>query len=137
TATIASALPYTLFLLAATWGRLRALHLDATKRRARYQSPSLSRAHGHDSDSWRRRLRGAGLMPRRSHVVRVIQETVPPACQDVAEELRKQGFDVAVDADEPESVSLVVRHPGEADFLYGVRPRAYVQPSFVLSEEDE
>src|SRR5690606_38718213 len=97
--------------------------LDATKRRVRYQSLSLSRAHGHVSDSWQRRLRGMVMMPRRSHVVRFIQETVTPACQDVAEELRKQGFDVAVDADEPESVSLVVRHPGEADCLYGVRPR--------------
>lgn len=137
TATIASALPYTLFLLAATWGLLRALHLDATKRRVRYQSLNLSRPHSHVSDSWQRRLRGMVLMPRRSHVVRFIQETVTPACQDVAEELRKQGFDVEVDAEDPESVHLVIRHPGEPDFLYGVRPRAYVQPSFVVSEDDE
>ena len=137
TATIASALPYTLFLLAATWGLLKALRLDATKRRVRFQSLSLSRAHGHGSESWQRRLRGMVMMPRRSHVVRFIQDTVTPACEAVAEELRKQGFEVEVDTERPESVSLVIRHPGEPDFLYGVRPRAYVQPSFIVSEEEE
>jgi choline/glycine/proline betaine transport protein len=137
TATIASALPYTLFLLAATWGLLKALRLDATKRRVRFQSLSLSRAHGHGSESWQRRLRGMVMMPRRSHVVRFIQDTVTPACEAVAEELRKQGFEVEVDTERPESVSLVIRHPGEPDFLYGVRPRAYVQPSFVVSEDEE
>ena len=137
TATIASALPYTLFLLAATWGLLKALRLDATKRRVRFQSMSLSRAHGHGSESWQRRLRGMVMMPRRSHVVRFIQDTVTPACEAVAEELRKQGFEVEVDTARPESVSLVIRHPGEPDFLYGVRPRAYVQPSFVVSEDEE
>ncbi|WP_234702667.1 choline BCCT transporter BetT [Pseudomonas flexibilis] len=137
TATIASALPYTLFLLAATWGLLKALRLDATKRRVRFQSLSLSRAHGHGSESWQRRLRGMVMMPRRSHVARFIQDTVTPACEAVAEELRKQGFEVEVDTGRPESVSLVIRHPGEPDFLYGVRPRAYVQPSFVVSEDEE
>ena len=137
TATIASALPYTLFLLAATWGLLKALRLDATKRRVRFQSLSLSRAHGHGSESWQRRLRGMVMMPRRSHVVRFIQDTVTPACEAVAEELRKQGFEVEVDTERPESVSLVIRHPGEPDFLYGVRPRAYVQPSFIVSEDEE
>lgn len=137
TATIASALPYTLFLLAATWGLLKALRLDATKRRVRFQSLSLSRAHGHGSESWQRRLRGMVMMPRRSHVARFIQDTVTPACEAVAEELRKQSFEVEVDTGRPESVSLVIRHPGEPDFLYGVRPRAYVQPSFVVSEDEE
>ena len=137
TATIASALPYTLFLLAATWGLFKALQLDATKRRVRFQSMSLSRAHGHGSESWQRRLRGMVMMPRRSHVARFIQDTVTPACESVAEELRKQGFEVEVDTERPESVQLVIRHPGEQDFIYGVRPRAYVQPSFVLSGDDE
>ena len=139
TATIASALPYILFLLAATWGLFRALRLDATKRRVRYQSLSLSSAHGHSGESWQRRLRGMVMMPRRSHVARFIQDTVTPAFEAVADELRKQGFEVVVegDAEQEEAVNLIIRHPGEQDFIYGVRPRAYTQPSFVVSGDDE
>src|SRR5690606_6781133 len=42
TATIASALPFSIILLLAMWGLFRALKLDATKRGIRYQSLTLS-----------------------------------------------------------------------------------------------
>ena len=137
TATIASALPYTLFLLVATWGLFKALRRDATKRRVRYQSLSLSPSHGQGSESWQRRLRSMVMMPRRSHVMRFIDEVVNPACEAVAEELRKQGFDVQVDSSAAETVRLVVRHANEPDFSYGVRPRALVQPSFIVSDDEQ
>lgn len=136
TATIASALPYTVFLLVATWGLFKALRRDATKRRVRYQSLSLSQAHG-QADSWQRRLRSMVMMPRRSHVMRFIEEVVSPACEAVAEELRKQGFDVQVDSSGAETIRLVVRHANEPDFSYGVRPRSLVQPSFIVSDDEE
>ena len=43
TATIASALPFSVILLLSLWGLFKALKLDATKRGIRYQSLTLSR----------------------------------------------------------------------------------------------
>ena len=134
TATIA--LPYTVFLLVAMWGLFKALRRDATKRRVRYQSLSLSQTHG-QTENWQRRLRSMVMMPRRSHVMRFIEEVVTPACEAVGEELRKQGFDVEVDSSGTETIRLVVRHANEPDFSYGVRPRSLVQPSFVVSDDEE
>ena len=64
TATIASALPFSVILLLSLWGLFKALKLDATKRGIRYQSLTLSRpARG--GQSWERRLRNMVMMPRR------------------------------------------------------------------------
>jgi choline/glycine/proline betaine transport protein len=136
TATIASALPYSIILLVATWGRFKAIALDATKRRLRYQSLALSRPTG-EGEGWQRRLRGIVMMPRRAHVERFIEEVVRPACEAVAEELQKQGFDTRVVAGEDGGVMLEVGHGEHLDFHYGVRPRAYIQPSFVMRTSDE
>ena len=65
TATIASALPFSVILLLSLWGLFKALKLDATKRGIRYQSLTLSRpARG--GQSWERRLRNMVMMPRRA-----------------------------------------------------------------------
>ncbi|KAG1243994.1 hypothetical protein G6F68_015625 [Rhizopus microsporus] len=109
TATIASALPFSIILLLSLWGLFKALRLDATKRGIRYQSLTLSRpARG--GQSWERRLRNMVMMPRRAHVLRFISDVVRPALEDVADELRRQGYAVAVREDESEGgVTLEVR----------------------------
>ena len=68
TATIASALPFSIILLLSLWGLFKALKLDATKRGIRYQSLTLSRPT-RGGQSWERRLRNMVMMPRRAHVV--------------------------------------------------------------------
>lgn len=133
TATIASALPFVVALMASMWGLLRALQLDAAKRNLRDQV-SLSSRSGTSPGGWQRRLRSMVMLPRRSHVNRFISETVVPACQQVAEELRKQGRDAKVESGEDGRVVLTVGHGDEADFHYQVRPRALIQPSFVMRD---
>ncbi|BAN51231.1 choline BCCT transporter BetT [Metapseudomonas resinovorans] len=130
TATIASALPFSVVLLAATWGLLKALRLDATKRGIRYQSLNLSRPAQRQQGGWQRRLRNILMFPRRSHVNRFIEEVVRPAFLDVAEELRKQGCEVNVESADDGRCKLNVGHGDEVDFSYQVRPRAFLQPSF-------
>ena len=134
TATIASALPFSIVLLAAMWGLLRALQLDATKRGIRFQALASSRPTGRQHGGWERRLRNLVMFPRRAHVTRFIGEVVLPACQSVAEELRKQGLVAAVVSGEDGRVRLEVAHGSETDFSYEVRPRAFVQPSFALRD---
>lgn len=140
TATIASALPFSIILLLSLWGLFKALKLDATKRGIRYQSLTLSRpARG--GQSWERRLRNMVMMPRRAHVLRFIADVVRPALEDVADELRKQGYAVQVREDENEGgVILEVSHGEHLDFSYAVQPQAFVRPSLTPDEaadEDE
>ncbi|MBG4395483.1 choline BCCT transporter BetT [Pseudomonas aeruginosa] len=142
TATIASALPFLIILMTSTWGLFKALHLDATKRDIRYQALTISRpsgrnAGGSDSDGWQRRLRTIAMFPRRSHVKRFIAEVARPACEEVAGELRKQGYEVQVQDGEDCRVRLEVSHGGEADFVYEVRPRAFATPSFVMRDGED
>lgn len=70
TATIASALPFSIVLLASIWGLFKALHLDATKRGIRYQALTFSRpttrSGASEGDGWQRRLRNIAMFPRRT-----------------------------------------------------------------------
>lgn len=137
TATIASALPFTLVLLCAMWGLLKALRMDATKQGLRYQAlntaPSAPRAEG----DWQRRIQNLTMFPRRREVLRFIAGTVTPACQAVAEELSKRGYEVELTAGEDQRSGLQIIHEGAPDFIYQVRPRGYPMPSFVVSEEND
>jgi len=137
TATIASALPFSVVLLAATWGLLKALRLDATKRGIRYQALALSRPAQQQLGGWQRRLRNILMFPRRSHVTRFIDEVVRPACLEVADELRKQGYAVEVLNGEDGRCKLNVGHGEEVDFSYEVRPRSLLLPRFVSREGGE
>ncbi|MDH4584109.1 BCCT family transporter [Pseudomonas sp. BN415] len=137
TATIASALPFAVVLLAATWGLLKALRLDATKRGIRYQALNLSRPAQRQHGGWQRRLRNILMFPRRSHVTRFIDEVVRPACQEISEELRKQGYTVDVQNGEDGRCKLNVGHGAEVDFSYEVRPRALPLPAFVSRDGEE
>ncbi|MFJ1571237.1 BCCT family transporter [Pseudomonas sp. NPDC088322] len=134
TATIASALPFTLALLFSTRGLLKALKLDATKRDLRYQalaiSPTASRAAG----NWQRRLRTLAMFPRRAHVARFIADVGLPACEAVADEWRRQGYDCNVEQGSEGSVMLRVG-PSEGTFVYEIRPQAYATPSFVTASD--
>lgn len=134
TATIASALPFSIILLLSLWGLFKALKLDATKRGIRYQSLTLSRpARG--GQSWERRLRNMVMMPRRAHVQRFISDVVRPAFEDVADELRKQGYAVQVREDQDEGGAILeVSHGEHLDFSYAVQPQAFVRPSLTPDE---
>ena len=132
-ATIASALPFTLALLFSMRGLLKALKLDATKRGLRHQALAISPTASRNAGNWQRRLRTLAMFPRRSHVQRFIADVGRPACESVAEEWRRQGYECSVDEGEEGSVILKVG-PTDDPFLYEIRPHAYAMPSFVMSD---
>lgn len=136
-ATIASALPFSIILLVSIWGLFKALHLDSTKRVLRHQS-ALHHSRQHKSTGgWQRRLRSMVMFPRRSHVNRFIDEVVLPSFEEIAVELRKQGYAVEVISGDDKRTKLEVQHNQEVNFVYEIRPRAYVQPDFVMPDDDE
>ncbi|MCQ2031373.1 BCCT family transporter [Stutzerimonas zhaodongensis] len=136
TATIASALPFTLVLLCAMWGLLKALRVDATKQGLRYQSLSTTPTAPQSEGGWRRRVLNLTKYPRNPDVERFIDQVASPACAAVAEELRKQGYDVELTSGEDHRTGLQITHEGAPDFIYQVRPRGYPMPSFVATESD-
>ncbi|NYT57946.1 choline BCCT transporter BetT [Alcaligenaceae bacterium] len=135
TATIASALPFSVILLLAVWGLFKALKLDATKRRIRYQTVTRAQPVS-TGQTWQRRLRNIVLMPKRDDVLRFIEKIAQPAMHAVAQELQQQGYDVRVNEDSDTNVvSLEVLHHGEyLDFSYAVWPLEQVRP--VLTPDD-
>lgn len=136
-ATIASALPFSIILLVSIWGLFKALHLDSTKRVLRHQS-ALHHSRQHKSTGgWQRRLRSMVMFPRRSHVNRFIDEVVLPSFEEIAVELRKQGYAVEVISGDDKRTKLEVQHNQEVNFVYEIHPRAYVQPDFVIPDDDE
>src|SRR5690554_866546 len=133
TATIATALPFSLILLVAMWGLFQALRLDATKRRLR--SRSLSRGSASVSaETWQQRLRNMVLMPRRRHVERFIEEVVRGAMEDVRDELAKQGYDAMITEGDDGMLTLTVPHGEHLDFTYSVFPIEVYRPSLTREE---
>lgn len=131
TATLASALPFSLVLMAAIWGLFKALHADLTKHATSDVVPLSRHASNESDEDWRRRLRSMMSFPKRSHVERFIQDTVQPALQEVVEELAKQGVRAEFKADGTGMAGLRVLHDSEVDFIYEVHPRPYLLPSFI------
>ena len=137
TITIATALPFSVMLLVSAYGLLKALAVDATKK-ASLEKTTLTPKVGHKPIPWQNRLATLVSFPRRTHVNRFIQGVVLPAMQSVASELSKQGVESTIELDAQKQIpSLVVLHGNEVDFFYRVTPRSYLQPSFMLSDEDE
>lgn len=126
TAAIASALPFSLALLAAIWGFARALNVDAAQRETESVSPAL----GKPSD-WRDRLANLLQYPGDRSVTRFLRDTVTPALQSFADELALHEVEATVSQPPSSlaSVRLEVAKSGEADFVYEVRCKAHALPN--------
>ncbi|GAA5216085.1 BCCT family transporter [Corallincola platygyrae] len=137
TATIASALPFCIVLMIAGYGLLKALRIDATKR---FSSEQVIHPPRTDNSllGWERRLKNLVHLPRRKNVAQFINDVVLPAMNAVSEELNKHGVDARIEVVEDKfDAKLAVFHGEEQDFLYRVRPKSYLQPSFLMDNEDE
>lgn len=131
TATIASALPFTVIMLFICWGLYRALKLDSAKRVTLLEmrtAPLLS------TSGWKDRLKTLVDHPDSKRVMAFIESTARPAMEKVCQELKTRGIDSAVSSGEDGRIWLEIRHGEEIDFYYQVRPRPYERPAFVLDD---
>ena len=120
TAAIASALPFSLAILASIWGFIRALGVDHAKRQTAMMA-SVGPSGGPRSSDWKERLSNLLSYPESPAVATFIERVVMPAMREFAEEVRGHGLDVRVEADDAaSSVTLQVLHGEEIDFQYVV-----------------
>ncbi len=131
TATIASALPFTVIMIFMCWGLGRALRLETAKKISLRETRSAPASSG-STRIWKRRLSGILRHPRLAEVEKFIEETVAPSFAEVVEELKKQGVEARVSRGPENKIWMEVFHGEEIDFFYLVRPRPYEPPAFSM-----
>ncbi len=135
TAAIASALPFSLALLLAIWGFVRALSVDHAKRQT-LLSANVGPAGGPRSSDWKARLHNLLDYPDKADACHFIEATVAPAMQEFARELRDNGLRADVEmSPEWDRVALNVIQDEEIDFQYLVVARQHAKPHAALQED--
>ena len=135
TMTIASALPFTLVLLLAIIGLIKALRVEGFKQESQLIT-AIPHATNENDDSWQMRLNNVIDFPNKVNVNKFITQAVAPAFTLVAKELRNN--QITVDISDKDGLSFIVNHGEEQEFIYRVLARKYSQPDFVTEvDEDE
>ncbi|AOM39449.1 choline BCCT transporter BetT [Xenorhabdus hominickii] len=132
TVTIASALPFSIILLISIYGLLKALRIDAYKKDSQ-QMTTIAPPASRNPIPWQRRLRNIVYYPKSSQVKRFMNEVIQQAMEMVAEELEKQNKVVIVNDEMDDRIHLEVDFGENLNFVYAVRLRAYIQPTFALA----
>ncbi|WP_321468783.1 choline BCCT transporter BetT [Halarcobacter sp.] len=141
TMTIASALPFSIVLLIACYGLMKALRVDIAKKESLLYSPTQITTTSNTAD-WDARLSNIIDFPSKNNVKRFIQKIASPAITDVAEELKKHELDVSINEND-EGISLTVFLGEEGNFgenknfIYKVKLVPRVKPSFAVDEKDD
>jgi len=135
TMTIASALPFTIILLIATYGLIRALRVDVHKKET-LQNNYLT-ASSQSNKNWRERLHNIIDFPSKSVGQRFLLQVVEPAFKDVAEEMEASGLTVTLQVEDKNLKTFRVVHGDEIDFIYQVELASHIQPAFIYAEGEQ
>lgn len=135
TMTIASALPFTIILLTATYGLIQALRVDVHKKDT-LQNSYLT-ASSQSNKNWRERLHNIIDFPSKSVGQRFLLQVVEPAFKDVAEEMEASGLTVVLQVEDKNLKTFRVIHGDEIDFIYQVELASHIQPAFIYAEGEQ
>ena len=133
TMTIASALPFTLVLILAIIGLIKALRVEGFKQESQLIT-AIPHSGNENNDSWQIRLKNIVDFPNRTNVNKFIDQTVIPAFDLVAKELKDN--QIKVEISDKDGISFIVDHGEEQEFIYRVLARKYSQPDFA-NEDNE
>ncbi|WMT87386.1 BCCT family transporter [Pelagibacterium sp. 26DY04] len=127
-ATIASALPFTVVMLVLVWSMFTGMRADLHAQ----QAPVGTFApHPVTSATWQRRLAMMLRAPTAREVDAFIDQEVPPALEAVRAELEKRGQQAEVTRNEETgSAALTLPAEGYRDFVYGVHRAEHKLPAF-------
>ncbi|MCB1414075.1 MAG: BCCT family transporter [Xanthobacteraceae bacterium] len=133
-ATIATALPFSLIMLVLVWALFKGMASDVAQRRVG-QAAVAPQAYPAAGISWQRRLSLILNAPTEEEVRNYIGSIVAPALEEVRREIEGRGREAVVSRmDGDQSVSLTVPANGVRDFVYGVQPVAHRLPVFSAAE---
>ncbi|XOV82823.1 MAG: BCCT family transporter [bacterium] len=136
TAAIASALPFSLAILAAIWGFVKALSVDHAKRQTQLLTNMAPTGGAHSTD-WKTRLNNLLAFPRQPDVGNFIETVVHRAMVEFSTELKNHGLETRVElAADAGHATLSVMHGDEIDFIYQVRTHRHLLPGDALLAED-
>jgi choline/glycine/proline betaine transport protein len=129
TAAIASALPFSVALLAAIFGFAKALHLDKAKRDMALLDVTMPAVS--NKGEWKKRLELLLQYPSENSIQRFQRESVFPALRDFGRELENFGltYTLTDQIDEEGRAAIEVDHGGEMNFIYEVQCRAQFIPT--------
>ncbi|UNM97061.1 BCCT family transporter [Ignatzschineria rhizosphaerae] len=131
-----TALPFSVVILVSIYGLLKALRMDFGKTDIRSKASMYVQPSTRDSGGWQKRLRNVTIYPRRDNVLKFMDHVVIPAFEEVKAELEKQGLDVVINTEEDGDIRLEVDHGDNANFVYRVKAKHYLKPSFTLLDEE-
>ncbi|AMB47718.1 BCCT family transporter [Methylobacterium sp. AMS5] len=129
TAAIASALPFSVVMIFICYGLLRALQMEG-----RSGGLDLSAAAAASGGlSWQERLAAITHSYRKEDLKAFLDETVAPALEAVAGQMRESGLSPEV-VRAAERIDLIVPYGDRGAFRYGIRVRGLRTPSFAWAE---
>ncbi len=134
TMTIASALPFAIVLLLAIVGLIKALRVEAFKQESQLIN-TVPYPSNETNDSWQARLKNIVDFPNKTNVNKFIEQTVKPAFEAVAAELKNNQIEVVISNEN--GLHLIVDHGEQQQFVYKVVARKYSQPDFVNEGDDD
>ncbi|MFC3123551.1 BCCT family transporter [Pseudoroseomonas globiformis] len=123
TASIASALPFTMVMLVMCYGLWRGLQREGMRQDALAQSLRPRQAN------WQRQLHGILSHPRRPEAERFMREVAQPVLESVAAELQQRGMEASVTIRD-DRLRMTAMPGAPEEFQYGVRLRRYEMPSY-------
>ncbi|HWJ87989.1 MAG TPA: BCCT family transporter [Pelagibacterium sp.] len=120
-ATVASALPFTVIMLGLVWSLTMGMRADLAQQYARTAPrASVTPAQPAAGLTWQRRLALMMRSPNKKDVESFIVSEVRPALEQVASELTDRGRSSHVETDEDGNLALRSPAEGLRDFIYGV-----------------
>ena len=135
TATILSALPFSVILLLSIFGLKKALDVDYLKRSALGNGANMTTSLSNE-ENWRKRINLLVNTPKFKQIQSFINSVVARSFSSVSKEFEKQGMNVKI-KEKDDGLLLLVHHGQEVDFLYRVAIREFEPPSFTLTQKQE
>ncbi|HEX2528552.1 MAG TPA: BCCT family transporter [Geminicoccus sp.] len=130
-ATVASALPFALIMLALVWSLLAGMRADLAQQQAHAVGPLAVPSQPAAGQTWQRRLALILHAPTKADVDKFIMTQARPALDQVASELSSRGRLSHVAEEEGGAIALRSPATGVRDFVYGVS--CSVQPVAVFA----
>ncbi|GGZ93928.1 choline transporter [Ignatzschineria ureiclastica] len=131
-----TAFPFSIVILISIYGLIKALRMDIGKIDIRSKANMYVQPSTVDSGGWQKRLRNVMVYPRRGNVIKFMEAVVIPAFEEVKAEFVKQGLTVNINTEQDDDITFEVDHGENANFIYRVKAKHYLKPSFTLIDEE-